>query len=456
MAAPVRRWRATYTPGEWILLAGPTSVVVLQPASGKHSALIATLWEEILSSASIGELASRLAGYRIDSMPSFGAFFWTEGGMRSLVRGDVKVVDAATDSVVADGEGIQTWTEAGLDGVTQVRMSLPTVGATDPGVRAADPPLTLPLVIGAARASSVFLDGSPAAQIDSPQDQPNGSADEVEHDDESVSAGDGPIGDVEADDIADDDQEPEAEWADEVMTGPMTEPFPAPTPTPEPALAPAVGDGLPAMDPALLERIENGDTELMVPASTPDSRPDDLPNSMENGDTELMGPVPPQSAGSPAVSQDSMIMAVVCQYGHASPQNATVCRVCGTPIVPQGPQLVPRPPLALLRASNGLTESVDRVVLIGRAPAANASTARSPRLMTVLSPSHDISRTHLEVAPEGWQVVVTDLRSTNGTVLVHPGSGERTQLPSGEPVPVPLGSVLELGDGVSVLIDFPQ
>jgi hypothetical protein len=177
---------------------------------------------------------------------------------------------------------------------------------------------------------------------------------------------------------------------------------------------------------------------------------------MENGDTQLMAPMPPASPPSPGLSQDSMIMAVVCQYGHTSPQNATVCRICGSPIVPQGPQLVPRPSLAVLRASNGVTEDVDRVVLIGRAPAASASTARAPRLMTVPSPGQDISRTHVEVAPDGWQVMVTDLRSTNGTIVIQPGTGERAQLPPGEPVPVPLGSVLELGDGVSVLLDFPQ
>jgi hypothetical protein len=33
---------------------------------------------------------------------------------------------------------------------------------------------------------------------------------------------------------------------------------------------------------------------------------------------------------------------------------------------------------------------------------------------------------------------------------------DRRQLAPGEPVTVQLGSVMELGDGVSVLIDFPQ
>ena len=120
------------------------------------------------------------------------------------------------------------------------------------------------------------------------------------------------------------------------------------------------------------------------------------------------------------------------------------------------PQFVAGPVLAVLRASDGSTAEVDRPVLIGRAPSADRSSSRSPRLMTVPSPNHDISRTHLEVAPEDWQVVVTDLNSTNGTVLVRPGAVDRQQLAPGEPVPAQLGSVVELGDGVSVLIDFPQ
>ena len=111
--------------------------------------------------------------------------------------------------------------------------------------------------------------------------------------------------------------------------------------------------------------------------------------------------------------------------------------------------------LAVLRSSDGTTAEVDRAVLIGRAPSAQRSSARAPRLMTLPSPGHDISRTHVEVVPEGWQIAITDLHSTNGTVLVHP-SGERQQLTPGEPVPVQLGSVVELGDGISVLVDFPQ
>jgi pSer/pThr/pTyr-binding forkhead associated (FHA) protein len=111
--------------------------------------------------------------------------------------------------------------------------------------------------------------------------------------------------------------------------------------------------------------------------------------------------------------------------------------------------------VAVLRASNGSSAELDRPILIGRAPSADRSSSRAARLMTVPSPNHDISRTHLEVSLDDWQIVVTDLNSTNGTILVRPGGGDRQKLPPGEPVPAPVGSVVELGDGLSVLIDFP-
>ena len=151
-----------------------------------------------------------------------------------------------------------------------------------------------------------------------------------------------------------------------------------------------------------------------------------------------------------------MIMAVVCQFGHNSPQNATLCRICGSPIAPQGPRLVPRPALAVLRASDGTTADVDRAVLVGRAPTGDRSTARTPRLMTVPSPGHDISRTHLEVLPDGWHGRCDRPAFDQRDTLIGPGGVGREQLIPGTPQPVQLGSVVELGDGVSVLIDFPQ
>ncbi|HEY5786815.1 MAG TPA: FHA domain-containing protein, partial [Microlunatus sp.] len=79
-----------------------------------------------------------------------------------------------------------------------------------------------------------------------------------------------------------------------------------------------------------------------------------------------------------------------------------------------------------------------------------------PALMRVPSPGQDISRTHLLVSPDDWEIRLTDLHSTNGTLIVRPGPGvERLQLQPGEPYAVVVGTVVELGDGVAVLVDGP-
>ena len=93
-------WRATYVPGDWIVLAGPTSLVVIQPLANEWSELITSLWQQVLASSSMVELAEQLVAHGIADMPSFGAFFWTGDGMRSLVRGGV-VVRSRGESVVS-------------------------------------------------------------------------------------------------------------------------------------------------------------------------------------------------------------------------------------------------------------------------------------------------------------------------------------------------------------------
>ena len=132
MSAMVGQWRATYSPGDWLVLGGPTSLVLLEPLGDDESALIDALWEHVVSAASMPDLATRLAAFKIDTMPTFAAFFWTEQGMRSLIRGDVSLVDVATGDVVATGEGIQTWTEIGLDHLSQVRVDTPQQAAGRP------------------------------------------------------------------------------------------------------------------------------------------------------------------------------------------------------------------------------------------------------------------------------------------------------------------------------------
>ena len=400
MTAALGHWRATYTPGDWVVLSGPTSLVVLEPPTHEWASLINTLWEEVVASSSITDLAGRLAQFKIDDLPSLAAFFWTDDGMRSLIRGDISVIDLATGKVVADGEDIQTWSEVGLAGVDHIRVDLPYEGDATL--------LELPLVVGAVRASSVTLDASELAQVSSPQAEPELEAATPAERTAELSAS-------------------EIAALADAETELMAPPFPVESGADPQAGAPQ------QLEAAVVPQLGRPDA-LMARALEPNS--EDSPADID--------------------PQDSAILAVFCANGHVSPPSATSCRVCGGPVGTQGPQFVAYPVLAVLRASDGSSAQLDRPVLIGRAPSTDRSDNRAPRLMTVPSPNHDISRTHLEVAPDGWQIVATDLNSTNGTILVRPGGVDRQQLAPGEPVPVQVGSVIELGDGVSVLIDFPQ
>src|SRR5699024_1641005 len=159
----VGQWRATYTPGSWVVLSGPTSMVVLQPAPAKASTLLNSMWDVVVSAASVDQLVERLAQFNVGTMPSFAAFFWHDGQMRSLVRGAVSVMDLTSGEYVADGEGIQTWSEIGLGDVRQVRIDME--GTPEESVDK----LQLPLVVGAVTASAIVLDATDEVRVVSPQ-----------------------------------------------------------------------------------------------------------------------------------------------------------------------------------------------------------------------------------------------------------------------------------------------
>jgi pSer/pThr/pTyr-binding forkhead associated (FHA) protein len=69
-----------------------------------------------------------------------------------------------------------------------------------------------------------------------------------------------------------------------------------------------------------------------------------------------------------------------------------------------------------------------------------------PRLVRVDSPSREVSATHIELRPTQQGLVLTDLESTNGTVVRQPGSGVR-RLESGESLAVVPGTLIDIGDG---------
>lgn len=109
----------------------------------------------------------------------------------------------------------------------------------------------------------------------------------------------------------------------------------------------------------------------------------------------------------------------------------------------------PRATAARVRVSNGTEAPLDRPVLIGRRPRSVRSVGDDvPYLVTVESPMHDISRNHIEIKIEDDSAIVTDLNSTNGTMLYRDGDPQR--LHPGERTILIDGDTLDLGEGVIV------
>jgi len=129
----------------------------------------------------------------------------------------------------------------------------------------------------------------------------------------------------------------------------------------------------------------------------------------------------------------------------------------GIPGQPPAPDVTV--PVARLHISNGDVVDVDRAVVIGRAPEARRfNDTEQPRLVTVPSPHLEISSTHIEVRPgsgaDHGSAVVTDLGSTNGTVLVQPGLGPEDLAPGVAVALIP-GALIDLGDGVTIQVTSP-
>jgi hypothetical protein len=145
----------------------------------------------------------------------------------------------------------------------------------------------------------------------------------------------------------------------------------------------------------------------------------------------------------------TMVHAVACSLGHYNPPSATVCRVCAVEIPGQSHVTIPRPVLGRFRFSDGTELPVARPMLLGRSPQADGPVSGElPELVQLVSPNKELSGTHLEIRLEGWQVLVVDRRSTNGSTVRLP-MREPFRLHPGEPFPIVPGSVVDMAGEVS-------
>jgi hypothetical protein len=206
-------------------------------------------------------------------------------------------------------------------------------------------------------------------------------------------------------------EQPAAAVVPEPEPVPEAEPTPEPTPEPAPAPAPPMSFGEPDDDP------------------TPTGETPAVRDDWSDRDGQTMAGAPVSDFQRPPIPGQEIAPDVVSE------------------------------PVAALLFSTGDVVAVDRTVLVGRAPEARRFASHDqPHVVTVPSPHQEISSTHLEIRPgagaDHGAAIATDLGSTNGTVLALPGLDPEEMRP-GIAVSLVPGTVLDLGDGVTIQVTHP-
>ncbi len=141
-----------------------------------------------------------------------------------------------------------------------------------------------------------------------------------------------------------------------------------------------------------------------------------------------------------------LVEAKPCANGHANPSTAATCAVCGEFLAPGTAAVVhvARPSLGRLQFDDGELVDLDQELLVGRNPDRDTAPARAA-LRRVKTLGEKVSRSHLEVRFQDWDVLVSDCGSTNGTFVVPHQGGQVVALEPGRPQIVEPGAIVYFG-----------
>lgn len=393
--------QTTYRPGDWYLLIAPGTMIALPPSV--PPALVTRVWERQRTERGLAAVIDALTEHASGSftaMPSFGAVVLEGPGARIAVRGEVTVRVTGPDGTESfDGANVTTWSERFVAEVHRIAVS---VGASED--------IALPVVAGVVRAVEAEADVEPAAAADSVAAEPAPAEPAVVDDVElAVAAGGAAVPEP----AADEDVEPRTEDLDD----PVSHATLLPT---EVTYAPGADD----FDQLFGATVHSPKAFTAAPPPPPAATAPAGDDGDHDGATISL-------AEARALRKD---------VPEAEPDAATAV----LPVAEQAGRI---------RVSTGQVVALDRTVIIGRRPrSTRASGADLPHLVAVESPQQDISRSHLEIRPEGDTVVVIDLHTTNGSTLLRPGA-DPVRLHPGEQTIVLSGDTIDLGDGVTVAFE---
>ncbi|MCK2022881.1 FHA domain-containing protein [Microbacterium sp. kSW2-24] len=473
-----------YRPGQWNLIVIPGALVALPPDAPTE--VVSTLWERLPAHktlATVVDVLTTQAGGSFTALPPFVAAVAEGADVRIALRGGVAARVTAVDGAhELSGAEVTTWSERFIGGATRIEITVETVEG-DAGlpvhtgiVRAAAvsadlesddaAPLTgalgpAPVVVATHEgASATALAAAPVPLALFGGAALGGAAlgGAALGGDAAVSAplvGAVPVPPVVSPPVVTPPPVPSA------VTPPAAPPVPdasvpdapvADAPVAEPPVAP-VTEEIPeqSSDSAPLPVIEDATLVPTEDTITPDD--DDIFDQLFGAtvhtapapaDAPPVPPLPAQGDHDGATISAAELRALRQQPASADETPTAVLPVAGAS---DGPTI------GRLRVSSGQVVELDRTVIIGRRPrSTRASGASLPHLIAVESPQQDISRSHLEVRPEGDTVVVIDLHTTNGSTLLRPGA-DPVRLHPGEQTLVLTGDVVDLGDGITVAFE---
>ncbi|GAA3468943.1 FHA domain-containing protein [Nonomuraea roseola] len=162
------------------------------------------------------------------------------------------------------------------------------------------------------------------------------------------------------------------------------------------------------------------------------------------------GPPPQEQQGEQQTDADGrpMVFGVDCKNDHFNDPRSPYCVICGIELVQRTlvPYKGPRPSLGALLLDDGTSLPLDSDYLLGRDPERAPEVAGgNARPAKVTSPDGSVSRRHLRVALEGWDVNLVDLGSVNGTQIQPPGDPNFYDIPPNEPVTIAPGTTVRIG-----------
>jgi uncharacterized protein YjbI with pentapeptide repeats len=109
------------------------------------------------------------------------------------------------------------------------------------------------------------------------------------------------------------------------------------------------------------------------------------------------------------------VTGLTCSLGHLNAPSWRYCGTCGADLSHASPGRGPHPGLGLLLFDDGSTLPINTGYLIGRRPNPDAVGEGSLQALAVNDESQSVSRNHAILRVDGWELLISDCGSANGT-----------------------------------------